>query len=138
MSFDTRNAIARFIGWFWQDTRERVSVPLGFSKPLPLTRQNPYPWGGYGFSRVRVRVALGYPRVTHYNPYPQTTWQLVVPSAMSSWAGNTILQVVVHSTMSLLWAGVDPYTNMRGFCIDLGAINMILQVVAPFTMILTL
>jgi hypothetical protein len=67
MSFDTRNAIARFIGWFWQDTRERVCVPPGFSKPLPRTHQNPYPWGGYGFSRVRVRVALGYPRVTHDN-----------------------------------------------------------------------
>jgi len=67
MSFDTRNAIARFIGWFRQDTRERVCVPPGFLKPLPLTRQNPYPWGGYGFSRVRVRVALGYPRVTRDN-----------------------------------------------------------------------
>jgi len=69
MSFDTRNAIARFIGWFRQDTREQVCVPPGFLKPLPLTHQNPYPWGRYGFSRVRVRVALGYPRVTRDNHY---------------------------------------------------------------------
>jgi hypothetical protein len=31
--------------------------------PTP-TLQNPYPWCGYGFSRVGVRVALGNPRVT--------------------------------------------------------------------------
>ena len=49
MSFDTRNAIVRFISWFWQDTCEQVCVPLGFSKPLPHTCQNPYPWGGYGY-----------------------------------------------------------------------------------------
>jgi len=41
----------------------------GFHETLTLTCQNPYPWGGYGFSWVRVWVALEYPRVTHDNHY---------------------------------------------------------------------
>jgi len=35
VSFDTRNAIARFPGQLWYPTHARVGVPLGFVKPLP-------------------------------------------------------------------------------------------------------
>jgi len=57
MSIDTRIAIVRFPGQFWRSTHTWVSVPLGFVKTPTLTRLNPYPC-------ARVRVALGYPRVT--------------------------------------------------------------------------
>src|SRR6266567_4250925 len=35
VSFDIRNAIARFPGWFECCTRARVGIPPGFVKPLP-------------------------------------------------------------------------------------------------------
>ena len=62
VSIDTRTALARFIGWLWEDTREQVWVPPGFENPYPNPLK-PVPLG-----RVRVRVALGYPRVTRDDP----------------------------------------------------------------------
>jgi len=35
VSFDARNAIARFPGQLWHPTCARVGAPLGFVKPLP-------------------------------------------------------------------------------------------------------
>jgi hypothetical protein len=43
-------------------TRETLRTPTP-------TRQNSYPWWGYGFLWVGVRVALGNPRVTRNNHY---------------------------------------------------------------------
>jgi len=42
---------------------------LGCTELLPLPAENPYPGQEYGFSAGRVRVALGFPRVTHDNHY---------------------------------------------------------------------
>ena len=67
VSIDTRTALARFTGHFLYDTRERVYVPVGFIKPLPGPAETPTLGSGYGFARVRVRVALENPRVTRDN-----------------------------------------------------------------------
>ena len=62
LSIDTRTTLARFLGRFWSYTR---TPHTGWSTAGLL--QNPYPAHGYGFSGVRVRVALeslrpqGYP-----------------------------------------------------------------------------
>ena len=42
------------------ETRKTLQTPT-------LTRRNPYPWCGYGFAGVGVRVALENPRVTRDN-----------------------------------------------------------------------
>jgi len=49
VSIDTRTALARFIGWLWEDTRERVWVPPGFLKPLPKPVETRTLGAGAGF-----------------------------------------------------------------------------------------
>jgi len=49
VSIDTRTALVRFIGWLWEDTCERVWVPLGFWKPLPEPVETYTLGAGVGF-----------------------------------------------------------------------------------------
>ena len=53
VSIDTRTALARFIGWLWEDTREWVWVPPGFENPY-LNLLKPVPLG-----QVRVFAGAG-------------------------------------------------------------------------------
>jgi len=71
VSIDTRTALVRF----WSHTHTRVGVPTRgleyprvFAKPVPAPIETRTPAYGYGFSGVRVRVALENPRVTRANP----------------------------------------------------------------------
>ena len=53
------------------ETRHGFKNPYDPYKPLPLPVQTRTRHNGYGFARVGVRVALGNPRVTRDNHYPE-------------------------------------------------------------------
>jgi len=61
VSIDICFAVARFLVGL-EGKPAWVGVPPGFLETRTPTRRNPYPW-----ARVRVRVALEYPRVTRDN-----------------------------------------------------------------------
>jgi hypothetical protein len=60
--------LGRVMLMYKQTTGTVTNVTVGFIKPVTRNFENPYPYCGYGFSRVRARVALGNPRVARDNP----------------------------------------------------------------------
>jgi len=68
VSIDTCTAIARFLNRLWEHTHAQVAYPRVFAEPIPILVETRTPGHGYGFSGVRVRVALENPRVTCANP----------------------------------------------------------------------